>query len=461
MDDEGPRPDPVEPAPLRGPLADRMRPRSLDAIVGQDALVGPQGALRHLLRADSLPSLLLWGPPGSGKTTLAGLLAAEIGAEFSALSSVSVGVAEVRAVIAKARELRARGGRLLLFLDEIHHFNKSQQDALLPAVEDGAIILVGATTENPYAALNAALLSRLRIFRLAALDEDALAVIVERALASPRGLAGRFALDELARTALFEVGAGDARTVLETLSAAAAIAAGESAFAAGEGDFGALEEHLSAAGEGRAAEPANGATLLIDRAAVIAAAQRPGLAYDASGTLSAFIKSIRGNDPDAALWWLATMLEAGKDPREIARRLVISAGEEIGSADPRALPVAAAALTAAEQVGMPEIIYPLAAATVILAGLPKSPRAGQAYLAVLEELRAHGGHPVPGHLRASAREYRRPNEAPDFDLNQQYLPDALRGRHFYEPAESGLESQIAARLARLAERRTGPKSSSR
>jgi putative ATPase len=408
-----------------------MRPRTLDEVIGQDALAGPKGVLRRLAMADELPSLLLWGPPGSGKTTLAHLLAAETGARFVALSSVGAGVAEVRAQVATAAEARGGGQRTVLFLDEIHHFSKTQQDVLLPHVEAGTITLIGATTEAPYGALVPALLSRLRLFRLAALDDAAISTLLDRTLADARGLGGRFALSDEARVRLLAFAGADARAALDLLAVAAVLATDpEAMFDADD-----------------ALEPASG-PIMIEMAAVDAAAQSAAQSPDPTGQLSAFIKSVRGNDPDAALFWLASMLEAGRDPREIARRLLISAGEEIGSADARALPVAAAAMVATENVGMPEIIYPLAAATVILAGLPKSQRAGQAYGAALAAL-AEGGQPVPAHLRTASKNYRRPNTPPDFDEDQQYLPDALRGRRFYEPVDSGLESQIKARLERL------------
>lgn len=423
----GARPDPPSP-PLLGPLSDRMRPRTLDEVVGQDVLVGPTGVLRRLAMADELPSLLLWGPPGSGKTTLAHLLAAVTGARFVALSSVGAGVAEVRAQVAEAAAARATGVRTVLFLDEIHHFSKTQQDVLLPHVEAGTITLIGATTEAPYGALVPALLSRLRLFRLAPLDDAALSSLLMRTLTDARGLGGRFSLSDEARTRLLAFAGSDARAALDLLAMAAVLAIDPDLIFGVDAPAGPTEIGVSA---------------------IDAAAQSAAQAPDPTGQLSAFIKSVRGNDPDAALFWLASMLEAGRDPREIARRLLISSGEEIGSADARALPVAAAALAATENVGMPEVVYPLAAATVILAGLPKSQRAGQAYGAARDALLNEGGQPVPAHLRTSASQYRRPNTAPDFDEDQQYLPDALVGRHFYQPVDSGLESQIKARLERL------------
>lgn len=413
---------------LLGPLPDRMRPRTLEEMIGQDALVGPTGVLRRLAAANELPSLLLWGPPGSGKTTLAHLLAAQTGATFVALSSVGTGVAEVRSRIAEAAEARTGGRRTVLFLDEIHHFSRTQQEILLPHVEAGTVTLIGATTEAPYGALVPALLSRLRLFRLAPLDDAALSSILDRTLADARGLGGRFHLSAAARERLLAFAGADARAALDLLAMAAVLATDPDTIFESGAPSGPIE---------------------IGLAAVEAAAQAAAQAPDPSGQLSAFIKSVRGNDPDAALFWLASMLEAGRDPREIARRLLISAGEEIGGADARALPVAAAALIATENVGMPEVIYPLAAATVILAGLPKSQRAGQAYGAARDALVSEGGQPVPGHLRASSASYRRPNTPPDFDEDQQYLPDALVGRRFYLPTDSGLESQIKGRLERL------------
>ena len=410
------------------PLAARMRPRSLDEFVGQQHLVGERGALRRMIDAGHLASMVLWGPPGSGKTTLARLLAEAIDAPFVTLSAVGSGVADVRARMAEARACIDQGGRsTILFIDEIHRFNKAQQDALLPQVEEGTITLIGATTENPYFEVNSALLSRLRVFRLEALSEEDLAAVVDRALAeSERGLGGAVSLDADARAHLLDISGGDARAALNILEAAAAMSEAPS-----------LEE-------------------------VEAAAQQRVLAYDRAGdghydTVSAFIKSLRGNDPDAALYWLATMIAAGEDPRFICRRLIISASEDVGNADPRALQVAVAAAQALEWVGLPEAQYALAQATIFVAAAPKSDRSGAAYWAAVEDVERHGSLPVPGHLRTAGwrekrdfghgKGYRNPHDHAGHDIEQQYLPDKLAGRRYYEPADEGYEKLIAERMA--------------
>jgi len=419
-----------------GPLPNRMRPRDLSEFVGQPHLLGPGGPLAAMIRAGASPSMLLWGPPGTGKTTLAHLTAAAIEADFVALSAINATVADIRATIATATTRRAEGRRTVLFLDEMHRFDKRQQDTLLRAVESGVLTLIGATTESPFSSINEALLSRMRLFRLAPLTEADLRTLVERALSDERGLAGRFELSPEAATQLLEIGGGDARRTLDFLETAAIIAGTPSDDLFAEG---------AAAPLGR---PVIGLT------AVEAAAQQARLDYDSTGCLSAFIKSIRGNDPDGALYWLATMLIAGEDPRVIARRLVISSGEDIGAADPRGIGVAVAAAAAVKYVGMPELQYVLSNATVLLATMPKSPRAGQAYFAIRAQIEASGTNPVPAHLRTGSKRYRDPRAADQsgpraFYLDQQYLPDALAGRRFYTPSDSGLESQIKARLARL------------
>ena len=403
------------------PLAARMR-RPIFLRSWGKRPSGARWRLREFLDAGVLPSLLLWGPPGAGKTTIARLLAGAAGARFVELSAVSDGVADVRRVIAEAREAITEGHKTLLFLDEAHRFSKSQQDAFLASVEEGAIILVAATTENPYSSITAPLRSRLRLLRLEALSDEDLGGLVDRALTDPRGLAGAAQLDPVARRQIIGFAAGDARRALTILDLAAAIAARRQA------------SEISAAD------------------ALAAAAER-SIDLDRSGSLSAFIKSIRGNDPDGALYWLAAMLGAGEDPRVITRRLLISAGEEIGAADSRALGVAAAANAAAESVGMPEIQFPLAAATVILAGMAKSPRAGQAYFAAAAEITANGVGAVPSHLRANAKTYLHPHQAQGFDVAQEYLPRTLRGRRFYEPSAEGEEKELGERLTRLREKR--------
>ncbi len=430
-----------EPGAAHAPLAARMRPRTLDEVVGQEALIGAKGALRRMIDRGTLVSMLLWGPPGVGKTTLARLLADAVDAPWTTLSAVMAGVADVRAVIARAREWIDRGGRpTVLFLDEIHRFNKAQQDALLPQVEDGTITLIGATTENPYFSLNNALLSRMRVFRLEPLSDEQVGVLVDRALTDEHGLGGGVELAPEAREHLVSISAGDARTALNVLEAAASLA--------------------------DRADDGTSITVTLDL--VEAAAQQRVLAYDRSGdghygTVSAFIKSMRGNDPDAALYWLATMVAAGEDPRFIARRIVICASEDVGNADPRALQVAVAAAHALELVGLPEAQYHLAQAASYIASCPKSNRAGQAYWAAMKDVLDHGSQPVPKHLlnapvaRMRAHGigvgYRYPHDYEGADVEQQYLPDALADRRYYFPTEEGVERSISERLARIREAR--------
>jgi len=415
------------------PLAARMRPRTLDEFVGQPNLVGENGALTRVVQPGHLPSMILWGPPGSGKTTLARLLADRSGGSWRQLSAVTSGVADVRALVAEAKALRSQGGRTVAFIDELHRFNKSQQDALLPHVEDGTIALIGATTENPYYEINSPLLSRMRVYRLEPLDADALGAIVDRALADPdQGLAGSATLSDEGRETLLDLSGGDARQALNTLQSAA-VTAGE------------------------------GGTLGPDE--IAEAAQQRLLAYDRVGdqhyeAASAFIKSMRGNDPDAALYWCASMIAAGEDPTFIARRIVIAASEDVGNADPRALQIAVAAMQATEMIGLPEAQYALAQAAAYVASAPKSNRAGAAYFAAMAEVEEKGRLPVPLHLRPAAhrrlsrefgygRGYLYPHDYDDADVDQQYLPDELAGRVFYEPSEEGLEAKIGERLQRL------------
>jgi putative ATPase len=422
--------------PADAPLAARMRPRTLDEFVGQPHLVGDEGALSRVVRPGYLPSMVLWGPPGSGKTTLARLLADRSGGSWRQLSAVTSGVADVRQLVADARALRQAGGRTVAFIDELHRFNKAQQDALLPHVEDGTIALIGATTENPYYEINSPLLSRLRVYRLEPLAEPELRTVVERALADERGLAGRVSLGEAGMATLLDLSGGDARQALNILEAAASVAA-------------------------------DGAT--IGPEPIAEAAQQRLLAYDRVGdqhyeAASAFIKSMRGNDPDAALYWCASMIAAGEDPTFVARRIVIAASEDVGNADPRALQVAVAAMQAVEMIGLPEAQYALAQAAAYVASAPKSNRAGAAYFAALADVEEHGRLPVPLHLRPAAHRrlareqgygkgYLYPHDYADADVDQQYLPDQLAGRTYYEPSDQGLEAQIGERLARLRRQR--------
>jgi putative ATPase len=425
----------AEPA-ADAPLAARMRPRTLDEFVGQRALVGDDGALSKVVRPGYLPSMVLWGPPGSGKTTLARLLAERSEGTWRQLSAVTSGVADLRALVADAKALRQQGGRTVAFIDELHRFNKAQQDALLPHVEEGTITLIGATTENPYYEINSPLLSRLRVYRLEPLAEDELRVIVERALADAHGLAGRVKLADQALATLLDLSGGDARQALNILEAAASVAP--------DGE-------------------------VIGPDAVAEAAQQRLLAYDRVGdqhyeAASAFIKSMRGNDPDAALYWCASMVAAGEDPTFIARRIVIAASEDVGNADPRALQVAVAAMQAVEMIGLPEAQYALAQAIVHITTAPKSNRSGAAYFAALAEVEEKGRLPVPLHLRPSAHRrlsrehgygkgYLYPHDYEDADVDQQYLPDDLAGRVFYEPSDIGYERHIKEHLDDLRRKR--------
>jgi putative ATPase len=432
-----------------------MRPRSLEEFVGQEHLVGEKGPLRRSIARGHLASLLLWGPPGTGKTSLARLLAGEVGADFATMSAVMAGVADVRATIAEAQErLALHGTRTILFLDEIHRFNKAQQDALLPHVEDGTVTLIGATTENPYFEVNSALLSRMRVWRLEPLTDEDVATVVRRALDDEeRGLAGALGPDggvavaDAAFEHLVGLAGGDARAGLNVLEGAVALAEAEGIRDADGRVSPRLED-------------------------VETAAQQRVLAYDRAGdghydTVSAFIKSLRGNDPDGALYWLAAMIAAGEDPRFIARRLIISASEDVGNADPRALQVAVAAAQALDHVGLPEAQYALAQATTYLATAPKSNRSGSAFFAAASDVESHGSLPVPLHLRNAPHRlmkqhgigvgYKYPHEFEGADVEQQYLPDELADRRYYLPTDHGYEATIAQRMTARAETRAAGK----
>ncbi len=417
------------------PLAARMRPVTLDEYVGQEHIIGTGRVLRKALEAGRLPSIILWGPPGSGKTTLANVIANTTDSYFSAVSAVSAGVADLRKVIVEAKRRRqAQGKRTILFIDEIHRFNKTQQDAILPYVENGTVTLIGATTENPSFEVTSPLLSRSQVLMLQALTREQIDLIIERALIDRvKGLGSiKIEIDRNAREHLISVSRGDARIALNALEIAVM------------------------------ATPPDGDGVRIVRLATIEdAAQHPALRYDKDGDqhydiISALHKSMRGSDPDASLYWLARMIEAGEDPLYIIRRVIRFASEDIGMADPRALMVAVAAQQAVHFIGLPEGNLALAEAVVYMATAPKSNSLDAAYSRVRDEINKGYNEPVPLHLRnpvtglmkeiGYGKDYKYPHNYRDHFVIEQYLPEALKGKKFYFPGQEGFEKDIAVRL---------------
>jgi putative ATPase len=418
------------------PLAARMRPRTLDEYIGQEEIVGPGRLLRRAIEADRLfSSIILWGPPGTGKTTLAQIIANSTKSYFASISAVLSGVADLRKVIVDAKERRKlHNQKTILFVDEVHRWNKAQQDALLPHVEDGTFVLIGATTENPYFEVIGALVSRSRIFQLRPLSDDDVGRVIQRAVADPGRGYGKLdvQLDDDALAHLINVAGGDARNALNALELAVETTPPD--------EQGVAHVSLAVAQE---------------------SIQRRAVLYDKDGdahydTISAFIKSVRGSDPDAALYWLAKMLYAGESPRFILRRLLILAGEDIGLGDPLGLVVANAAAQAFEYVGLPEGVYPIVEATLYLATAPKSNTAN-AYFKAYEKVEAEGKVQVPQHLQDGNRDaaalhhgegYVYPHEQTGHHVGQQYLPTALLGTYFYSPSQEGYEAGVKDRLAR-------------
>jgi putative ATPase len=414
------------------PLAERMRPRNLDEFVGQTHLLGPGRILTEMVDSGQLRSLILWGPPGSGKTTLARILASKTGALCVHFSAVSSGVKDLKKIIEEAERLRRLGKNTVLFVDEIHHFNKAQQDNFLPYVERGTVVLIGATTENPSFEVISPLLSRTQVLVLKTLSPDEIGSIVDRALEDKeRGLGTRgLKVSPEGRDFLIEQSQGDCRVALNALETAAILA-------------------------GKAKAKEIGLKLLQE------ALQRKPLRYDKSGeehynVISAFIKSLRGSDPDAALYWMMRMIEAGEDPLFIARRMVIFAAEDIGNADPRALQVAVAAKDAFHFIGLPEGRIPLAQAATYLATAPKSNASYLAMLAAARDVQERGTLPVPLHLRNApthlmktlgyGKDYQYAHNFPDHFVDQEHLPDELKRQRYYVPSDSGYEKQIKERL---------------
>ncbi len=425
------------------PLADRMRPKTLDEFVGQEHLLGPGKLLRGMTEAGELPSLILWGPPGSGKTTLAQILAHGAGANCVRFSAVNSGVKDLKNIIQEAEKLHRIGKRTVLFVDEIHHFNKAQQDNFLPHVERGTLVLIGATTENPSFEVISPLLSRCQVLVLNPLSVDDIEKIIDRALRDPhRGLgAWQLEITAEAREFLIQHSQGDGRAALNALETAATLAHKE------KGNKGIGLSHAQEA------------------------LQRKPLHYDKAGeehynVISAFIKSLRGSDPDAALYWLMRMIEAGEDPLFIARRMIIFAAEDIGNADPQALQVAVAAKDAFHFVGLPEGRIPLAQAVTYLATAPKSNASYKAMLAAAQDVEEKGALSVPLHLRNAptplmeklgyGESYKYAHNYPEHIVEQEHLPKELKGKKYYAPSDSGYESRIKERLKSWEEKKKNP-----
>jgi putative ATPase len=410
----------------QAPLAERMRPTTLAEFVGQEHLTGEGRFLRRAIQQDQVPSLLLWGPPGTGKTTLARVIAQSTGASFESLSAVLSGVKDIRETVARAQDRwKMNRQRTLLFIDEIHRFNKGQQDALLPHVEKGTVTLIGATTENPSFEVNAALLSRCRVVTLRGLEEEELVTVMRNALTSPKGLAGKVQVDDEALQFIADAAGGDARRALTALEVAAAYGGAR-----------------------------------VDKKAAEEALQQKMLLYDKAGeehynVVSAFIKSMRGSDVDAALYWMTRMLEAGEDPIFVFRRMIIFASEDIGNADPRALGVAVDAMQAFQLMGMPEGALPLTQAVTYLALAPKSNAVITSYGAARAAVTQEGALPVPMHLRNAPTKlmknlgygggYKYPHNFEGNYVPEDYLPEALKARRFYKPSQNGLEKELAER----------------
>ncbi|MBR7180116.1 MAG: replication-associated recombination protein A [Kiritimatiellae bacterium] len=419
------------------PLAERLRPRTLDEVVGQRHLVGEGGVLRRLISSDNIPSMIFWGPPGVGKTTLANVIAHTSHAQFITFSAVTSGIKEIKEVMAAADASRAYGGRTIVFVDEIHRFNKAQQDAFLPFVEKGSIVLIGATTENPSFEVNGALLSRSKVFVLKGLSEDDLATLLLRAVEDARGFGSlKVKIDRRFVDAIAAFSNGDARSALSTLEMVV----------------------LNS--------PQSGDETVVTEEIVRACTSRKALLYDKSGeehynTISALHKSMRNSDPDAAVYWLARMLESGEDPLYVARRVLRFASEDVGLADPHAVEIAVAAFQACHFIGMPECSVHLAQAVIYLSVAPKSNSADVAYMRAKKDVMERPDEPVPMAIRNAptrlmkevgyGKGYRYAHDEEDKIADLQCLPDSLAGREYYTPTAEGIEARIAARLEKIKE----------